>query len=83
MAAQYHRLAAKRGRKRAIMAVAHSILVIAHYVIGRKEPYKDLGGNYFDERGRIALANRLRRRLERLGYAVSISKVQIEPSTAQ
>ena len=80
LAAQYHRLAAKRGRKRAIMAVAHSILVIAYYLIQRKEPYTDMGGDYFDERGKLALANRLTRRLEKLGYAVSIRTPQVQPA---
>jgi transposase len=83
LAAQYHRLAAKRGRKRAIMAVAHSIPVIAYYIIQRKAPYADLGGNYFDERGKAALANCLTRRLEKLGNAVSIKKPVVEPGVVQ
>ncbi len=83
LAAQNHRLAAKHGPKRAIMALAHSILVIAYYVIRRNEPYKELGGNYFEERGRAALANRLTSRLERLGYAVSIQQAVRERAAAQ
>ncbi len=50
LAAQYHRLAARRGKKKAIMAVAHSILVIAYHLIQRHEDYHDLGGDYFDKR---------------------------------
>lgn len=72
LAAHYHRLAGRRGKKRAIMALAHSILVIAYHIIQRKEPYRDLGGNYFDERKRATTANRLTRRLEKLGYTVTI-----------
>jgi transposase len=73
LSAQYHRLAGRRGKKRAIMAVAHSILVIAYHVIERREPYKDLGSNYFDERQKVSTANRLTRRLEKLGYRVVIT----------
>lgn len=74
LAAQYHRLAGRRGKKRAVMAVAHSILVIAYYLIQRKEPYRDLGGNYFDQRRPQATAQRLVRRLEQLGFQVSLQQ---------
>jgi transposase len=72
LAAQAHRLTARRGKKRAIMAVAHSILVIAYHLIQRQEPYRELGGNYFDQRRPEAAAKRLVKRLERLGYQVSL-----------
>lgn len=72
LAAQYHRIAARRGRKRAIVAVAHSIVVIIYHVLSRREPYRELGGNYFDERKRESVANRLIRRLEKLGYEVAL-----------
>ena len=72
LAAQYHRLAARRGAKRAIVAVAHSILVIIYHLLTRQEPYHDLGGNYFDERKREFVANRLVHRLEKLGYEVAL-----------
>ena len=73
LSALYHRLAGRRGKKRATMAVAHSILVIAYHIIQRREPYQDLGGNYFDERQKVSTANRLTRRLEKLGYQVTIT----------
>ncbi len=79
LAAHYHRLAGRRGKKRAIMAVAHSILVIAYYIIQRHEPYRELGGNYFDERKKATTANRLTRRLEKLGYKVLITAPASEP----
>jgi transposase len=68
LSAQFHRLAGRRGKKKAIVAVAHSILVIAYHLIQRKEPYRDLGGNYFDQRNPEAVSNRLVKRLEKLGY---------------
>ncbi len=50
------------------MAVGHAILGIIYHVLARKEPYQDLGANYFDERDRQAVQRRLVRRLEQLGY---------------
>jgi hypothetical protein len=72
LVAQYHRLAARRGRKRAIVAVAHSLLIIVYYALERREPYRDLGANYFDERDRTAVEQRLIRRLEKLGNQVTL-----------
>ena len=71
LAAQYRRLAARRGAKRA--AVAHSILVIACHLLTRREPYQDLGANYFDERKRASVTHRLVQRLEKLGHHVTLA----------
>jgi transposase len=75
LAAQYRRLAARRGKKKAAVAVGHTILALAYYLLTRERTYHDLGVAYFDERDRQALERRLVRRLEGLGY-----KVAIEPS---
>jgi len=72
LAAQYRRIATRRGKKRATMAVAHSILVIAYHVIQRQEPYRELGAQYFDQQRPAATAKRLVKRLETLGYQVSV-----------
>ncbi len=72
LSAQFHRLAARRGKKRAIMAVAHSILVIAYHLIKSKEPYHDLGAGYFDKRKAQSTAKRLVRRLQELGYSINL-----------
>jgi transposase len=72
LSAQYHRLAARRGGKRAVVAVAHTLLVIVYHLLNRGEAYTELGGNYFDERDRWHVERRLVRRLEALGYAVSL-----------
>lgn len=71
---QYHRIAARRGRKRAVMAVAHSILKIAYYLIQRGTVYEELGADYFDKRDHDRLTRRLTHRLERLGYAVVLTQ---------
>jgi len=71
LAALYHRLAARRGAKRAIVAVAHAILVIIYHLLRHGTSYRELGSNYFDERDRQATVRRAVRRLERLGYQVT------------
>lgn len=72
LAAQYRRLAARRGAKRAVVAVAHSLLVMVYALLTQHTTYHELGGQYFDERDRQAVQRRLVRRLEALGYAVSL-----------
>jgi transposase len=72
LAAQYHRIAARRGAKKAIIAVAHTLLTIAYHVIARREPYHELGADYFDRQKPAATAHRLVRRLRQLGFAVTI-----------
>jgi len=77
LSAQYHRLAGRRGQKRAIVAVSHSILVIAYHMITRKEPYHELGGDYFDKRRPEVTAKHLIKRLEHLGYSVSLEQASV------
>ncbi len=73
LATQYRRLAARRGAKRAVVAVAHTILVLVYVLLTREqESYHDLGSHYFDERDRNVVQRRLVRRLEALGYTVSL-----------
>jgi len=72
LASQYHRLAGRKGKKKALVAVGHSILVIVYYLLSRKQPYRNLGANYFDELNRQRLERNLVRRLEKLGYKVTL-----------
>lgn len=82
LSAQYHRLAGRRGKKRAIVAVAHSILVITYHMILHKEPYRELGSDYFDKRRPQATAQRLLKRLQQLGYDISHLEQPIALPTA-
>ena len=77
LSAQYHRLAARRGKKRAIVVVAHSMIVIIYHMLKRGERYQDLGGDYFDRRRKEGVVNRLMRKIQRLGYMV-----HVEPAVA-
>jgi transposase len=70
LAAQYQRIAARRGKKRALIALGHTILVIVYTLLTRKQPYQDLGAAYFDSLEQQRVERRLIRRLERLGYRV-------------
>jgi transposase len=72
LGAQYRRLKARRGAKRAAVAVAHSILVIAFHIMQRGTQYVDLGPNYFDQRKADHLQRQLVSRLERLGFDVTL-----------
>jgi transposase len=72
LSAQGRRLTHKRGKKRAVVAVAHTILIIAYHILQRQQPYQDLGRNYFDERERSAIARQSVRRLEQLGFKVTL-----------
>jgi transposase len=73
LAAQYRRLAARRGKAKAAVAVGHSILRIVYSLLRRETIYEDLGGNYFDERDRMGVERRLVRRLEQLGFSVTLT----------
>jgi transposase len=75
LSAQYRRLTARRGKKKAAVAVAHSILVISYHLLKQGADFSDLGGDYFDRRDKDATERRLIRRLEDLGNKVSIEKV--------
>src|SRR2546423_10398028 len=75
LSALYQRLAARRGKNRAIVAVAHAIMRSVFYMLSRQEPYRELGANYFDERRRHYTVDRLARRIEHLGYHVHLEPV--------
>jgi transposase len=72
LSAQYRRIAARRGAKKAMIAVGHTILVMIFHILHTHKAYEDLGGNYFDEHDRQATEKRLVRRLQKLGYEVEL-----------
>lgn len=76
LAAPYRQIAYRRGPKKAALAVAHTILVIAYRLLQRGEDYKELGGDYFDKRRAQSTVRRLTQRLEQLGYQVTPSPQQ-------
>lgn len=74
LSAQYHRLVLRRGAKKAILAVGHTLLVIVYHVLADQKDYQELGGNFFDEHDRQAVQKRLVHRLEKLGYEVTLTQ---------
>lgn len=75
LSAQYRRLAARRGGKRAVLAVAHTVLVMAYHILKRKQNYQELGADYFDRLNADAIRRSLVRRLERLGHRVTLEPI--------
>jgi transposase len=73
LSAFYHRIARRRGKKRAIIAVAHKILVIIYHMLKNNKPYEDLGGDYFDQLDAARIERRAIQRLEQLGYDVALT----------
>lgn len=74
LAAQYRRLARRIGKKRAIIAVGHGILVIVYHILSRRTPYQELGGNYFERQNVQEQKSRLIRKLEALGLKVTVEE---------
>ena len=74
LGALYRRTAARKGKKRAGIVVAHAILRISYYLLTRIELYVDLGEDYFDKQRQQSIVHHALRRLEGLGYTVSITE---------
>lgn len=77
LSAQYHQIAARRGNKRAAVAVGHSILVIYYHMLTTGEPYREKGADYFSQLDRQHAERRFTKQLERLGYQVTLTPVQM------
>jgi transposase len=78
--ARYHRLAARRGKKRAIVAIAHSILVSVWHMLSNRIPYADLGGAYYDQRSKDTKVAYLTQQLEKLVGGVVHIEMQPVPA---
>jgi len=76
-AACFQRLAGRRGAKRAIIAIAHRILIALYHMLKQRKPFEDLGATYYDERHQAQLIKRTERRFAQLGL-----KITVEPLPA-
>lgn len=75
LSAQYHHLVKRLGKKKSLVAVAHSMLVIIYQMLSKNEQYRDLGANYFDTlQNKEVLGNRLIRKLKSLGFSVIVQE---------
>ncbi|HTV82392.1 MAG TPA: IS110 family transposase [Acidobacteriaceae bacterium] len=75
LSSQFKRIAARRGPKRALMAVAHTMLVIGYHMLKTGRGYRELGGNYLEQINKDQLQRYFTKRLQKLGF-----KVTVEPS---
>lgn len=78
-AAQFRRIALRRGKKRALIAVAHSILVTAYQMLKHQSHYRELGVDFFDTINRDKVRKRLVQRLSNLGFEVTLVSKDLEP----
>jgi len=76
LSAQYHRLAARRGKKRAIVALGHTLLTIVYHVLKHQTTYVELGADFLDRLGPDRLTRQLVKRLEKLGHKVTLEPRQ-------
>ena len=71
---KFYRLKARRGAKRAVVAIAHKILVAAYHMLSQQVSYNDLGDLYLDKLNKQHLTRNLVRRLERIGWRVTLEQ---------
>ena len=77
LSSQFHRLVKRLGRKKALVAVGHSLLVIIYHVLERDQTYTELGGDYFDRQHVDLQREYFIRRLQMLGLKVSVEELPI------
>lgn len=73
LSAQFHRIARRRGKQKAVVAVSHSVLVILYHMLREGRPYSDLGSDYFEKLEATHIEHYHVRRLEQLGYTVTLT----------
>lgn len=73
LSAQFHRIARRRGKQKAVVAVAHSVLIILYHMLREGKPYSDLGPDYFEKLEATRIERYHVRRLEQLGYTVTLT----------
>jgi len=77
LSAQYHRLARRIGKTKTIVAVSHTVAVNFYHMITKRLPYRELGANYFDTLDRERLTKHTVKRLEALGYEVTLTPKEV------
>lgn len=74
MRAKYHSLVGRRGKKKALIAVGHKMLVMSYHILKNKIPYRELGVNYLDDRRKEKITKSYIKRLSNLGYEVILKE---------
>lgn len=76
LSAHYRRIVRRRGKPKSIVAVGHTMLVIAYHMIKHRIPYKELGADYFDKMDEKKLVSNMVKRLKRLGYDIDLDDLK-------
>jgi transposase len=74
LTSKYHRLASRKGKNRAAVAIGHGVIKIVYHILKNKEAYQELGADYFDKRREETLVRRAVKKLKTLGYEVDLQK---------
>jgi transposase len=74
LSAKYRSLVGRRGKKKTLVAVGHKILIMCYHILKYKVPYKELGGNYLDDRKKDRITKSYIKRLNSLGYTVTLKE---------
>jgi transposase len=77
LSTKYHSLAGRRGKKRALVAVGHKMLIMSYHILKNKVEYKELGVNYLDSRKKDRMALSYLKKLENLGYRAVLEPVAV------
>lgn len=73
--AQYHRISSRRGKNRATIAVAHTMLTIIYHILKDNLPYYELGSDFFEQQRKNQIVQRSVKRLESMGYSVTVEEI--------
>jgi len=71
---KYHSLVGRRGKKKALVALGHKILIMCYHILKYRRPYKELGGDYLDKRRKEKITRSYIKRLNHLGYEVILKE---------
>ena len=71
---KYHSLVGRRGKKKALVALGHKILIMCYHILKYRHPYKELGGDYLDNRRKDKITRSYIKRLNHLGYEVTLKE---------
>lgn len=75
LASKYRKLASRMSKKKALIALAHTMLVSIYHMLKKQEPYKDLGPTYLENLNKAKTITNLKKRIESLGYTVALHPV--------
>jgi len=82
LSAFYRRMCVRKGAPKAVMALAHHLIVVVYQLLSRGEQYVEFGGDYYDQRNKPKVVARLVNRLTKLGYWVSLEAAELPEPTA-